>query len=150
LYITNFGRTFIRKFDMTNFINIPFFEDHKGLLQFISTDDDWMPFHFKRIYFIKDVPKGEVRGAHGHMRLEQVFIPISGVFHIKVENIFSSNEFVLSDSKFGLHVGKNSWREVYNFTQDSICLVLASEPYDEHDYFYDKEDFFKKVNGLDI
>ena len=132
---------------MVNCIKIPYFEDHKGLLEFLSHGDDSMPFDFKRIYFIKNVPKGQVRGAHGHINLQQVFIAISGSFQIDVEEALGSSTVVMSDSKFGLHVPKNSWRELSNFSSDAICLVLASEKYDAQDYYFDKEEFFAEIRG---
>ena len=132
---------------MINQIKIPYFEDHKGLLEFISHGDDWLPFDFKRIYFIKNVPKGEIRGAHGHKHLEQVFIAISGSFQINVESALDNSTVVMSDSKFGLYVSKNSWRQLSNFSSDAICLVLASEKYDAQDYYFDKEEFFAEIRG---
>lgn len=93
-----------------------------------------VPFNLKRIYYISKVPKGLSRGFHAHRKIHQVLICINGSVRIKVKNPKEENDFVLNDSTIGLYLGPYTWSEMYDFAEDTILLVLASDYYDESEY----------------
>ena len=93
-----------------------------------------VPFNIKRIYYISNVPKGLSRGSHAHRKIHQVLICINGSVRVKVKNPKEENDFVLNDSTIGLYLGPYTWSEMYDFTEDTILLVLASDYYDESEY----------------
>jgi dTDP-4-dehydrorhamnose 3,5-epimerase-like enzyme len=105
-----------------------------------------IPFNAKRIYriyYVYTVPKEIKRGFHAHKRLEQILICMSGSVKIKVDNGNEKKIFELSDPSKGLYIGPGVWREMYDFNQSSVLLVLASEHYNESDYIRDYEEFLK-------
>lgn len=116
-------------------IEIPHIINKLGNLGFIQ--ESGLPFPIKRIYFISEVPQGEKRGQHGHKKLQQVIIALKGSFEIRVVKKNLDVHYLMNDFKFGLYIPSESWRELSNFTEDAVCLVLASLPYDEDDYVYD-------------
>lgn len=126
-------------------IELPNVKNMNGLITFISNADDFMPFPIQRIYLIRDVPKGAQRGVHGHIELQQLFIAVSGSFKIKIRTINESSAYTLDSPTHGLYVAKASWRELYDFSDDAVCLVLASLPYDKEDYYFDEYEFFEIV-----
>ncbi|ABR34752.1 MULTISPECIES: sugar 3,4-ketoisomerase [Clostridium] len=93
-----------------------------------------VPFDIKRIYYITNVPQGVSRGFHAHRRLHQVLICINGSVKIKLKNPKEESEVILNDSSDGLYIGPYVWREMYDFSEDAILLVLASDYYNENDY----------------
>lgn len=93
-----------------------------------------IPFDIKRIYYITRVADGVTRGFHSHRKLHQVLICLNGSVKIKTKNPNEEEIFELYDPSFGLYVGPYVWREMYEFTEGSVLLVLASEYYDEDDY----------------
>lgn len=127
-----------------NLLNFKNFTDDRGELVFISDD---IPFNIKRIFYIYGIPKGAERGGHAHKKCQQIIIPISGKFEVKLVTPMNINNFVLNDPKIGLYVGVLTWAELFNFNDDSICLVLASELYDEADYFRDFKQYTNYLNG---
>ena len=104
-----------------------------------------IPFDIKRIYYIYDVPKEIKRGSHAHKTLEQILICMSGSIKIKVDNGNEKKIFELSNPSKGLYIVPGVWREMYDFNQSSVLLVLASEYYNENDYIRDYETFKKIV-----
>ena len=104
-----------------------------------------IPFDIKRIYYIYNVPKEIKRGSHAHKTLEQILICMSGSIKIKVDNGNEKRIFELSNPSKGLYVGPGIWREMYDFNQSSVLLVLASEYYNEDDYIRDYEKFMKMI-----
>ena len=102
-----------------------------------------IPFNIKRIYYVYTVPKEIKRGFHAHKRLEQILICMSGSVKIKVDNGNEKKIFELSDPSKGLYIGPGVWREMYDFNQSSVLLVLASEYYNESDYIRDYEEFLE-------
>ncbi len=105
-----------------------------------------IPFEIKRIYYIYDVENDIIRGKHSHKKLHQMLICINGSIDIKLENYFGNETYTLNDPSVGLYVGPDNWREMYNFTDNGILLVLASERYDENDYIRDYDDFISYSN----
>jgi len=106
-----------------------------------------IPFDIKRIYYIYTVPNEIKRGFHAHKRLEQILICMSGSVKIKVDNGNEKRIFELSNPGKGLYIGPGVWREMYDFSQNSILLVLASNYYEESDYIRDYKEFMKYKNN---
>ncbi|WP_297426233.1 FdtA/QdtA family cupin domain-containing protein [Clostridium sp.] len=93
-----------------------------------------VPFDIKRVYYISKVPKGLARGSHAHRRIHQVLICINGSVRVKVKNPNEENDFILDDPTVGLYLGPHTWSEMYDFSEETILLVLASDYYDESEY----------------
>lgn len=121
-------------------IDLPKIVDHRGNLTFIEGNRH-VPFPIKRTYYLYDVPAGATRGGHAHKRLEQFIIAASGSFSVVLDNGKRKRRFFLNRPHYGLYVPRMVWRELENFSSGSICLVLASEEYDESDYYRDFEGF---------
>ena len=100
-----------------------------------------VPFPIKRVYYLYDVPGGESRGGHGHKALQQLIVAASGSFDVIVNDGSVKRTFSLSRPNVGLLMPHGLWRELDNFSSGSICLVLASLPYDEEDYLRDYQTF---------
>ncbi len=113
--------------------------DGFGTLTPIESGVD-IPFDIKRIYYIYDVHDEIIRGKHSHKKLHQILICMNGSIDIRLENYFGEEKYTLNDPSLGLYVGPDNWREMYNFTDNGILLVLASEKYDENDYIRDYDD----------
>lgn len=95
----------------------------------------------KRIYVLKNVPDFAKRGGHAHKELKQIFFCLQGSFRITVSNGVSKESFILSQDNPGILLESGLWRELYDFSNDTICLVVASEPYDPNDYINNFEDY---------
>jgi len=121
-------------------IDLPKITDPRGNLSFIEAHHH-IPFDIKRVYYLYDVPGGESRGGHAHKKLEQFIIAASGSFDVVVRDGHACKEFFLNRSYYGLYVPKMVWREIENFSSGSVCLVLASDYYEESDYYRDLEEF---------
>lgn len=114
--------------------------DRKGNLSVVENFKD-IPFDIKRIYYLYDVPGGEERGAHAHKQLYQLMIAASGSFDVVLDDGSNKRTFTLNRPYQGLIVYPGMWRELKNFSSGSICLVLASETYQENDYIRDYRTF---------
>jgi mannose-6-phosphate isomerase-like protein (cupin superfamily) len=127
---------------------ITFNKNHqiKGNLTAV-TNNKQVPFAIKRIYYLYDVPGGLSRGAHAHLELQQLVVALSGSFTITLDDGKVKRSFELSRPNIGLLIPAGLWRELDNFSSGSICMVLASELYDEHDYIrdYDKFEAWKSL-----
>jgi hypothetical protein len=102
-----------------------------------------IPFNVNRIYYLYDIPGGESRGGHAHKELQQVIIAASGSFDLIIDDGKNKKTFSLNRPNIGVLMPKGLWRELDNFSSGSICLVLASDIYDENDYIRNYEDFKK-------
>ena len=114
--------------------------DERGSLIAIEQLKD-VPFEIKRAYFIYDTKNDIARGFHAHKNLEQVLICVNGRCSIKVDNVKNQKIIELDKPNQGLHISKNIWREMFNFSEDCVLLVLASEYYDKNEYIYDYDEF---------
>ncbi len=103
-----------------------------------------VPFDIKRVYYLYDVPAGSERGGHAHKALQQLIIAASGSFDVVVDDGKSQRSFCLNRPSYGLYMPSMMWRELKNFSGGGICLVLASLPYDESDYYREYEQFIKE------
>lgn len=106
----------------------------------VGTD---IPFVVNRIYYITDVPQNETRGYHSHNDLEQVLICLHGSVTIKVNTPYEEEHVVLDKVNKGLYIGPMVWREMYNFSEGAVLLVLASKHYDEDDYIRDYAEYYQ-------
>lgn len=102
-----------------------------------------IPFEVKRLYYIYNVKDNMIRGKHSHKKLHQVLICIHGSIDVRLENFFGEEKYTLNNPSVGLYVGPDNWREMSNFTNDAVLLVLASEHYDEEDYIRDYDQFIE-------
>lgn len=102
-----------------------------------------IPFDIKRVYYLYDIPGGETRGGHAHKELQQLIIAASGSFGVLIDDGTNRKKMNLNRSYFGLHLVPGIWRELMNFSSGAICLVLASEKYNENDYIRNYELFIQ-------
>lgn len=123
-------------------VSLPRIPDHRGNLTFVENGSH-IPFVMQRIYYLYDVPGGAERAGHGHKELQQLVIAMSGSFNIHLTDGSRTRSFTLNRSYYGLYIPPMLWRTVDNFSSGSVCLVLASLPYDEADYFRDYTEFSK-------
>ncbi len=126
-------------------VDLPKIMDERGNLTFIEGGNH-LPFDIKRVYYLYDVPGGATRGGHAHRNLEQFLIAAMGSFDVILDDGFESQRFHLNRSYYGLYIPSMIWREMSNFSSGSVCLTLASKPYDESDYIRDHHVFKELVN----
>ena len=128
-------------------LNLPKILDKRGNLSF-AEEDTHIPFMIKRTYWIYDVPGGENRGGHAYKENQEFIIALSGSFDVVLDDGNDQKTFSLNRSYYGLYVPKGIWREMNNFSTNSLALVLSSTEYDETDYIRDYEDFKHYINCL--
>ena len=121
-------------------IELPKFLDARGNLSFIE-ELKHIPFKIERTYWIYDVPGGEARGGHAYRENEEFIVALSGSFDVILDDGRQKKTFSLNRSYYGLYVPKGLWREMNNFSTNSLALILASTKYDEEDYIRDYEMF---------
>jgi len=125
-------------------IELPKIKDQRGNLTFLEGGRH-IPFEIRRVYYLYDVPGGESRAGHAHRALASVIIAINGSFDVLLDDGMEKRTFRLSRANEGLYICPGIWRELHNFTSGSVSLVLASEFYDEGDYFREYPDFMNAV-----
>ena len=125
-------------------INLTKIVDPRGNLTVAEQMKD-VPFDIKRAYWVYDVPGGESRGGHAHKRLQRFVIALSGSFHVTLDNGREKKTVLLNHPWQGLLIDTNTWRTLDDFSSGAVCLVLASELYDEDDYIYDYDEFLKYI-----
>lgn len=125
-------------------IDLPKKVDPRGNLTFVEGQRH-VPFDFKRVFYLYDVPGGADRGGHALRNCHQFLIAMSGSFDVMVYDGKQNQRIHLNRSYYGLHLPPMIWREMGNFSSGSVCLVLASEPYDEKDYFRDYSEYLKSI-----
>lgn len=116
--------------------------DRKGNLSVVQNGDT-IPFDVKRVYYLYDVPGGESRGAHAHKELSQLIVAASGSFTVTLDDGKVKRSFLLNRPYQGLLVVPGIWRDLDDFSSGSVCMVLASHPYDKEDYIRDYDDFLE-------
>ncbi len=126
--------------DKCRIIDLPKIGDPRGNLTFIEGERH-VPFDIKRVYYLYDVPGGAERGGHAHRDLHQLIVAMSGSFDVVLDDGAERRRFHLNRSYYGLYVCPMIWRELDNFSSGSVCMVLASNLYDEADYYRDYHEF---------
>ena len=127
-------------------IELPRINDHRGNLTFIESNRH-IPFEIKRTYYLYDVPGGASRAAHGHKTLQQLMVAMSGSFDVTLDDGYEKQLFHLNRSYYGLYIPPMMWRDLDNFSSGAVCLVLASDFYEEDDYFRKYSDFLTAARG---
>lgn len=120
--------------------------DRKGNISVVENGKD-VPFDVKRTYYLYDVPGGESRGGHAHKELRQLIIAASGSFNVTLDDGHVKRTFNLNRPYQGLYVMPGIWRTLDDFSSGAVCLVLASERYDENDYIRNYNEFLEYKNG---
>jgi hypothetical protein len=128
--------------DNCKIVELPKITDPRGNLTFIEGGDH-IPFDIQRVYYLYDVPGGAERGGHAHKGLHQLIIAMSGSFDVVLDDGKNKKRVHLARSYYGLYVCPMIWRELDNFSSGSVCMVLASNKYDESDYYRDYGQFMK-------
>ena len=130
--------------EQVRIIELPKIADARGNLTFVEGDRH-VPFDIRRVYYLYDVPGGESRGGHAHRDLQQVLIATSGSFDVVLHDGREETTVTLNRPYLGLYIPRLVWRELINFSSGSVCLVLASLPYDEADYCREFDGFLQAV-----
>lgn len=131
-----------RSIDNVEIISIPKIIDEKGRGKLSVIEKSIIPFEIKRVYYLYDVPSDAFRGGHAHKNLDQFMIALSGSFEVKIDDGSNNKKVMLNKPNKGLLIPSGIWREMDNFSAGAVCLVLASEFFDESDYFRDYNSFF--------
>lgn len=126
-------------------INLPKFLDPRGNLSFIE-EENHVPFKIERVYWIYDVPGGEVRGGHAFKAQQELIVALSGSFDVVVDDGLQKQKYSLNRSYVGLYIPAGLWRDMENFSTNSVAMVLSSTAYSETDYIRSYEEFIKSVN----
>lgn len=132
---------------MPQIIPLPKIEDPRGNLSFIE-ELKHIPFKIERTYWIYDVPGGQVRGGHAFKDQKELIVALSGSFDVVVDDGKVKQTFSLNRSYYGLYVPPGLWRQMQNFSTNSLALVLSSTHYNKEDYIYDYNEFlaFRREN----
>jgi|TARA_B110000967_G_C18735162_1_gene484688 hypothetical protein len=120
--------------------SLPKITDPRGNLTFIEGGQE-VPFEIRRVYYLYDVPGGSERGGHGHKKLHQLIIAVSGSFDIHLDDGHSKKTLHMNRANLGLYICPMIWRDIDNFSSGAVCMVLASERYDELDYYRNYDQF---------
>ena len=130
--------------DKCQIIELPKISDVRGNLTFIEGGNH-VPFDIKRVYYLYDVPGGAERGGHAHKELHQLIVAMSGSFDVVLDTGGEKKRIHLNRSYQGLYICPMIWRELDNFSSGSVCMVLASNYYDESDYYRDYDQYLKAL-----
>lgn len=123
-------------------INLPKIEDLRGNLSIIE-EENQIPFKIERIYWIYDVPGGQKRGGHAFKHQEELIVALSGSFDVSVDNGQEKKTFSLNRSYYGLYIPIGFWRQMANFSTNSLAMVISSTTFSEDDYIRKYSDFLK-------
>ncbi len=134
--------------DNCKIIDLPKITDPRGNLTFVEAGNH-IPFEIQRVYYLYDVPGGAERGGHAHKELHQLIIAMAGSFDVVLDDGQEKKRFHLNRSYYGLYVPKMIWRELDNFSSGSVCMVLASNKYEEDDYYRDYSEYQKAIELSD-
>jgi dTDP-4-dehydrorhamnose 3,5-epimerase-like enzyme len=129
---------------MPHIINLPKKEDERGNLTFIE-EENHIPFKIKRVYWIYDVPGGQKRGGHAFKEQQEFIVALSGSFDVTIDDGKQKKTFSLNRSYYGLYIPNGLWREMNNFSTNSLALVLSSTEFSEDDYIRDYQTYLKWI-----
>lgn len=121
-------------------IQLPKFLDSRGNLSFVEQENH-IPFVIRRTYWLYDVPGGECRGGHAYKENQEFIVALSGSFNVVLDDGMEKKTFTLNRSYYGLYVPKGLWREMENFSTNSLALILSSTDYGANDYIRDYDEF---------
>ena len=127
-------------------VELPKISDPRGNLTFVENGNH-IPFDIRRVYYLYDVPGGSERGGHAHIALSQLIIAMSGSFDVVLDDGHQKKRFHLNRSYNGLYVPTMLWPELDNFSSGAVCMVLASNTYDEEDYYRDYNDYLAALKA---
>jgi hypothetical protein len=130
-------------------VNLPKFVDPRGNLSFVEGGRH-IPFDFKRVYYLYGLAEGATRAGHGHRNLKQFMIALAGSFTVEIDDGEKVKVFKLDRPDVGLFIPQMMWRDLNSFSEGAVCLVLASELYDEADYFRERAQFINAVKAQAI
>lgn len=133
--------------DACRLLELPTIDDSRGVLSFVEGGHH-VPFDIRRVFFIHHVPPGSDRGGHAHWREQEVVIAACGHFDMILSDGSTERTFHLDRADQGLYIGPLIWVRLENFSPDAVCLVLASERFDESDYLRDPDAFLKARAAL--
>ncbi len=129
---------------MNKIIDLPKIIDPRGNLTVAESIKN-IPFDIKRVYWVYDVPGGEHRGGHAHKQCKELLVAVSGSFTVTLDDGNEKHTFLLNHPYQGLFIDTNTWRTLDDFSSGAVCLVLASELFEEEDYIREYEDFREYV-----
>ncbi|QDK40073.1 WxcM-like domain-containing protein [Bacteriovorax stolpii] len=135
--------------DRVKELSVTTIEDGRGELSVFESMKS-VPFEIKRVYYIKGMQAGISRGFHAHRKLSQMLICIQGSCRVLTDDAFTKKEVILSSNSKGLLIKNMVWREMHDFSQDCILMVLASELYDSEDYICDYNCFLNEVSPASL
>jgi dTDP-4-dehydrorhamnose 3,5-epimerase-like enzyme len=137
---------FLMSLEKCQLIELPKVHDERGNLTFIEGCRH-IPFDIKRVYYLYDVPGGATRAGHAHKSLQQFLVAMSGSFDVTLDDGQAKAKFHLNRSYYGLYIPSMIWREIDNFSSGAVCLALASEYFEEADYYRNYDEFIQVVRG---
>ena len=121
-------------------IELPKITDRRGNITPVYSNEN-IPFDVKRVFYLYDIPGGEARGAHAHKKCHQFLVAASGAFEVVLDDGVNKRTVTLNRPYYGLHIPPGIWAAEQGFSSGSVCLVLASEKFDESDYIREYEEF---------
>lgn len=127
-------------------IDLPKIQDPRGNLT-VAEQITNIPFEISRTYWVYDVPGGESRGGHAHKRCLEFIVAVSGSFHVTLDNGNEKKTYLLNHPWQGLLVDTGIWRTLDDFSSGAVCMVLASEPFEEEDYIREYDDYLKYIGN---
>ena len=122
-------------------------ENNQGNLTVVQSNQN-VPFDVKRVFYLYDIPGGEARGAHAHKQCHQFLVAVSGCFEVVLDDGVNKRTVTLNRPFYGLHIPPGIWAAEQGFSSGSVCLVMASEKFDEEDYVREYETFLKHKVGV--
>lgn len=134
---------------MNGLIELPKIIDTRGNLT-VAERANGLPFDIKRVYWVYDVPGGEHRGGHAHKECKELLVAVSGSFYVTLDDGHTKKTYFLNHPYQALMVDVGMWRTLDDFSSGAVCLVLASEQFEEEDYIREYDDYIKYINDLRV
>jgi dTDP-4-dehydrorhamnose 3,5-epimerase-like enzyme len=132
----------MRLIDQVKIIDLPKYEDPRGNLTFFE-EDNHIPFKIERVYWIYDVPGGQIRGGHAFKEQKEFIIALSGSFDVVVDSGSEKKVFSLNRSYYGLYIPAGLWRQMENFSTNSLAMIISSTNFSEEDYIRNYNDYLE-------